>query len=321
MTVSSTNSGANKFVLAIHGGLAGPRASLSADCEREVRAALRKSLQSGAAVLRVNSTGSVEAVLAAVKVMEDCPHFNAGKGSVYTRAGTIEMDAAVMEGAERRAGAVAHVKRIRNPVLAAHTVMTQSSAVFLVGDEADQFAEQRGLEMVDPSYFATERRWNDLQAWKSRQASQVSGQAATGSVEISRGTVGAVALDRAGNLAAATSTGGLSFKIPGRVGDSGVIGAGTCAENRTCAVSATGDGELFIRSSAAYSVSARLMYCGKSLGEAAQEAVDDIGTLGGVGGLIAIDRCGNVAMPYHALGMFRGTIYECGDPSVALYET
>lgn len=321
MAVASANCSAHRFVLAIHGGLACPRESLSDEREHEIRAALRESLQIGAEVLRANADGSVEAVLAAVKVMEDCPHFNAGKGSVYTRAGTIEMDAAVMEGAERRAGAVAHVKRIRNPVLAAHAVMTQSSAVFLVGDEADQFAEQCGLKMVDPSYFATERRWNDLQAWKSRQAAPVPSQAATGSVEISRGTVGAVALDCSGNLAAATSTGGLSFKIPGRVGDSGVIGAGTYADNRTCAVSATGDGELFIRSSAAYSVSARLMYCGKSLDEAAQEAVDDIRKLGGVGGVIAVDRFGNVAMPYHAQGMFRGTMYDCGDPIVALYDT
>lgn len=317
----STNALCGKFALAIHGGLACPRESLSAEREREIRAALRESLIVGAEVLRANAAGSVEAVLAAVKVMEDCPHFNAGKGSVYTRAGTIEMDAAVMEGAQRRAGAVAHVKRIRNPVLAAYAVMAQSSAVFLVGDEADQFAAQSGLEMVDPSYFATERRWNDLQAWKSRQTGPVSGQTATGLVEISRGTVGAVALDRSGSLAAATSTGGLSFKIPGRVGDSGVIGAGTYADNRTCAVSATGDGELFIRSSAAHSVSARMMYCGASLAEATQDAVDDIERLGGVGGLVAIDRFGNIAMPYRAQGMFRGSVDDCGNTFVALYES
>lgn len=317
----STNTLCGKFALAIHGGLACPRESLSAEREREIRAALRESLFVGTEVLRANAAGSVEAVLAAVKVMEDCPHFNAGKGSVYTRAGTIEMDAAVMEGAQRRAGAVARVKRIRNPVLAAYAVMAQSSAVFLVGDEADQFAAQSGLEMVDPSYFATERRWNDLQAWKSRQTGPVSGQTATGFVEISRGTVGAVALDRSGSLAAATSTGGLSFKIPGRVGDSGVIGAGTYADNRTCAVSATGDGELFIRSSAAHSVSARMTYRGASLAEATQEAVDDIERLGGVGGLVAIDRFGNIAMPYRAQGMFRGSADDCGNSFVALYES
>lgn len=318
---SSSSTQSDRFSLAIHGGLACPRESLSTEREREIRVALHESLQIGAEILRTTTEGGVAAVLAAVRALEDSPHFNAGKGSVFTRAGTIEMDAAVMEGGLRRAGAVAHVKRIRNPVLAAHAVMTQSSAVFVVGDEADQFAEKCGLQTVDPSYFVTERRWNDLQAWRIRQAQTQTDRDDNAASEVSRGTVGAVALDRSWNLAAATSTGGLSFKIPGRVGDSGVIGAGTYADNRTCAVSATGDGELFIRSCAAYSVSARMMYQEACLADSAQRAVDDIQQLGGMGGLIAIDRFANIAMPYHAQGMFRGSVDDRGNVFVALYES
>ncbi len=320
MTTTPFGLSSTKFVLAIHGGLACPRESLSAERERDVREALQESLKVGFGMLQSEPASSVQAVLAAVQVLEDSPHFNAGKGSVFTQAGTIEMDAAIMEGANRQAGAVAHVKRIRNPVLAAHAVMTQSPAVFLVGAEADQFAERAGLQMVDPSYFVTERRGNEYRVWKERHQSLRPENAAVNPAPISRGTVGAVALDRLGNLAAATSTGGVSFKVPGRVGDSGVIGAGTYADNRACAVSATGDGELFIRSSSAYSVSARMMYCKQLLADAAQAAVDDIRGLGGIGGLIALDRSGKVAMPYHAHGMFRGAVDEHGNTYVALYE-
>ena len=320
MMTTTFGPNAKKFVLAIHGGLACPRENLSDEREREVRDALKQSLNAGFNALLADAGSSIQAVLAAVQVMEDSPHFNAGKGSVFTQAGTIEMDAAIMEGAHRQAGAVAHVKRIRNPVLAAHAVMTQCPAVFLVGAEADQFAESAGLQMVDSTYFVTERRWSEYEAWKERQQNLRPEDAAVIPAPISRGTVGAVALDRQGNLAAATSTGGVSLKVPGRVGDSGVIGAGTYADNRTCAVSATGDGELFIRSSAAYSVSARMMYCKQLLADAAQAAVDDIRGLGGVGGLIALDRSGNMALPYHAPGMFRGTVDENGNICVALYE-
>jgi beta-aspartyl-peptidase (threonine type) len=252
--------------------------------------------------------------------MEDSPHFNAGRGSVFTRAGTIELDAAIMAGHDRQAGAVANVKRIRNPVRAAHAVMTQSPAVFLVGNEADDFAAQAGMQMVEPSYFVTERRWNDFLAWKESHIKRTAGAPSPNPPGLSRGTVGAVALDRDGNLAAATSTGGISFKVPGRVGDSGVIGAGTYADNRSCAVSATGDGELFIRTTAAYSVSARMRYRSQGVAEAAQEAVNDINELGGVGGLIAIDCHGTLAIPYRAVGMYRGSVDEHGNMQVALYE-
>lgn len=317
---SPSSSIVGKCVLAIHGGIASPRAMMTEDREREIHTALRDSLVAGHRMLSSDVDGSLAAVLAAVEVMEDSPVFNAGKGSVFTSAGTIEMDAAIMEGRTRNAGAVAHVKRIRNPIQAAHAVMTRSSAVFVVGAEADEFAESCGLTTVDPSYFVTERRLNDYNAWRERQKHSATQDIAEHYSNFSRGTVGAVALDCAGNLAAATSTGGVSFKSAGRVGDSGVIGAGTYADNRTCAVSATGDGELFIRSAAAYSVSARMMFCQQSLADASQAAIDDIRSLGGVGGLIAIDNAGNVAMPYHAEGMFRGTVDAAGKFTVALYE-
>jgi beta-aspartyl-peptidase (threonine type) len=301
-----------KTILAIHGGLAGPRENMTPEREEGVRGALRESLAAGLEVLRSATGDCIAAVIAAVAVMEDSPHFNAGHGSVFTQKGTIELDAAIMVGNDRNAGAVANVKRIRNPIRAAHAVMTRSPAVFLVGTEADEFAAQAGLEIVEPSYFVTERRWNDFLAWKERRQNAAA--------EVSRGTVGAVALDREGNLAAATSTGGISFKVPGRVGDSSVLGAGTFADNRTCAVSATGDGELFIRSTAAYSVSARMRYRNQRVATAAQEAVDDIRVLGGIGGLIALDHDGNLAMPYHAVGMYRGSVDEYDNTQIALYE-
>jgi L-asparaginase / beta-aspartyl-peptidase len=308
-----------KTVLAIHGGLAAPRENLAPDREASVRQSLEESLLAGYHVLQSNAT-SVEAVIAAVRVMEDSPHFNAGKGSVFSQAGTIQLDAAIMDGNDRRAGAVAAVTRIRNPILAAHAVMMRAAAVFLVGDDADEFAAKCGLEMVDPNYFRTERRWNDLQVWKEAQRKNTAATQTRVQESISQGTVGAVALDRQGNLAAGTSTGGVSYKLPGRVGDSAVIGAGTFADNRSCAVSATGKGELFIRTSAAYSLSARMMYRGQSLAASAQEAVDDIRSLGGDGGVIAIDKHGNLTMPYRAKGMYRGSIDARGEVRIALYE-
>ena len=307
-------------VLAIHGGLAWPREKLTADDETQVRAALDESLHAGFTELQRNSAGAVDAVIAAVRVLEDSPHFNAGKGSVFTRAGTIQMDAAVMDGRNRQAGAVAAVTRIRNPIAAAQAVMMSAGPVFIVGDDADQFAADQGLEMVDFDYFRTERRWRDYQAWQQQGRNCDSQNLAASTTQASLGTVGAVALDQQGNLAAATSTGGVSYKVPGRVGDTAVIGAGTFADNRSCAISATGQGELFIRSSAAYSIAARMMYGGQNLVESAQEAINDIHNLGGQGGIIGIDRYGNLAMPFHAQGMYRGSIGASGDVHIALYD-
>jgi L-asparaginase / beta-aspartyl-peptidase len=319
MTNSNTDA-PQTAVLAIHGGLAWPRENLTVDDEAHVRAALEESLLSGFAELQRNSTGAIDAVIAAVRVLEDSPHFNAGKGSVLTRTGAIQMDAAIMDGRNRQAGAVAAVTRIRNPICAAQAVMLSVGPVFIVGNDADQFAAGHGLEMADPEYFRTERRWNDFQAWQQAQQNGDSQKLAASRMRASMGTVGAVALDQQENLAAATSTGGVSYKVPGRVGDTAVIGAGTFADNRTCAISATGQGELFIRSSAAYSVSARMMYGGQNLAESAQEAVNDIHNLGGEGGIIAIDRYGNLAMPFHAKGMYRGSIGASGDVRIALYD-
>lgn len=307
-------------VLAIHGGLAWPRENLSVDDEAQVRAALEESLLAGFAELQQNSTGAINAVIAAVRVLEDSPHFNAGKGSVLTRTGEIQMDAAIMDGRNRQAGAVAAVTRIRNPICAAQLVMLSSGPVFIVGNDADQFAADQGLEMVDPEYFRTERRWNDYQAWQQRERDGDSQNRAVSTTRASLGTVGAVALDQQGNLAAATSTGGVSYKVPGRVGDTAVIGAGTFADSRSCAISATGQGELFIRTSAAHAVSARMRYGSQNLAESAQEAINDIHSLGGEGGIIAIDRFGNLAMPYHAQGMYRGSIGARGEVRIALYD-
>jgi L-asparaginase / beta-aspartyl-peptidase len=310
-----------KFVLAVHGGLAWPRVRITDEHGAAIRAALNQSLAAGYDVLKRDSAGSVDAVAAAVKVLEDSPLFNAGRGSIFNQRGMIEMDAAIMEGKARRAGAVAAVQRIRNPVMAARAVMTESKAVLLVGEAADSFAEQAGLEMASPDYFRTEIRWNDFLARRAaQQGMHLDKPISKRNVE-SKGTVGAVALDAAGNLAAATSTGGVTYKLAGRVGDSAVIGAGTFADNRTCAVSATGDGELFIRTSAGFSVSARMQYQNLDVARASQEAVDDIRELGGQGGMIVIDRDGNVAMPYHAEGMYRGSIDADGEVQIALLDT
>lgn len=307
-------------VLAVHGGLAWPRESLSVDDEAAVRAALEESLLAGFKELQRDSTGAVAAVIAAVRVLEDSPQFNAGKGSVFTRAGTIQMDAALMDGRNRQAGAVAAVTRIRNPICAAQEVMLSGGPVLIVGDDADRFAAERGLEVVAPEYFHTERRWSDYQAWQESERDRDPQKLAASTTRVSLGTVGAVALDQQGNLASATSTGGVSYKVPGRVGDTAVIGAGTFADNRSCAISATGQGELFIRSSAAYSIAARMMYGGQNLAESAQQAINDIHNLGGEGGIIAIDRDGNLAMPFHAKGMYRGAISAGGDVRIALYD-
>lgn len=319
--MTNSDSGApQSAVLAIHGGLAWPREKLTAADEAQVRAALEESLLAGFAELQRNSMGAVAAVIAAVGVLEDSPHFNAGKGSVFTRTGAFQMDAAIMDGRNRQAGAVAAVTRIRNPICAAQAVMLSSGPVFIVGNDADQFAADQGLEIVDQEYFRTERRWNDYQAWQQRERNGDSENRAASTTRPSLGTVGAVALDQQGNLAAATSTGGVSYKVPGRVGDTAVIGAGTFADNRSCAISATGQGELFIRTSAAYSVSARMLYGSQNLAESAQEAINDIHNLGGEGGIIGIDRNGNLAMPYHAKGMYRGSIGASGDIRIALYD-
>ena len=287
------------IVIAIHGGAGVLRADKPAT---QHRAVLKQALEAGYEIL-VNRGKALDAVAAAVVVLEDSPLFNAGRGSSFNSDGEIEMDASIMDGATLRAGAVAAVRRIRNPILAARAVMEASRHVLLAGDGAERFARKQGLKLEPPEYFHTERRLAALR--KNRQNYH--------------GTVGAAALDADGNLAAATSTGGYTGKLPGRIGDSPIIGAGTYADNRACAVSGTGLGEAFIRAAVAHDVCARMRYAGVSLAAAAAAALRNVADLGADGGLIAVDRRGNVAMPFNSEGMYRACIDRRGRRTLAIF--
>jgi beta-aspartyl-peptidase (threonine type) len=258
---------------------------------------------------------SIDAVIAAIAVMEDCPLFNAGKGSVFTHDGRNELEASLMEGSTRTAGAVAGVTTIRNPIRAAHAVMTKSPHVMLIGQGAEIFAAKQGLEIADPSYFHTQYRWNQLQkaiAKESILRDHDAGLDTLPGEDEKHGTVGAVALDCHGNLAAGTSTGGLTNKHSGRVGDSSIIGAGTYADNRSAAVSTTGTGEMFIRTAAAFNTAAQVRFLHTPLTEAADNTLAEIAAIGGDGGLIVLEADGNYAMRFNTGAMFRGTIGEDG---------
>lgn len=315
MTVtSSSNPSRATPVIAIHGG-AGTlsRAHISAEQERAYHAALQQVLLAGQAVLAQGGT-AMEAVCEAVRLLEDCPLFNAGHGAVFTAQATHELDAAVMDGATLAAGAVAGVSRIRNPVQAARAVMQNGQHVLMVAEGAERMAQEAGLATVEPSYFSTPARHAQLLAAQARQAGVVldhDGAAALAGRAIDEGrkmgTVGAVALDAHGHLAAATSTGGMTNKLPGRLGDSPLIGCGTYADDRTAAVSCTGHGESFIRVAAAHDVCARMAYGGASLESATQAVVHEaLPAVQGTGGLIAVDRQGNVCLPFNTEGMYRG---------------
>ena len=301
-----------KFGMVIHGG-AGTieRSEMTAENEAAHRAGLEQALKAGYEVLERGGS-SLDAVEAAIQVLEDNPLFNAGKGAVFTHEGTNELDSAIMDGKTLKAGAVASLKHIRNPISLARLVMEKSPHVMLVGEGAEDFAKKMGMKLVDPKYFYTDERWQALQKAKAAPSPV--------SDKDHHGTVGAVALDKAGNLAAGTSTGGTTNKRFGRIGDSPIIGAGTFANNQTCAVSCTGDGEYFIRSLVAYDVSAMMEYKGMSVKEAAQAAIDKVGKLGGTGGLIAIDEQGNFAMPFNTSGMYRGRVGPEGRISVEIYK-
>ncbi|PYJ62113.1 MAG: beta-aspartyl-peptidase [Verrucomicrobia bacterium] len=311
-----------KFGLVIHGG-AGTidRSKMTPEKEREYRAGLERALAAGYDVLK-NGGSSLDATEAAVRVLEDDPHFNAGKGSVFTSAGTNEMDAAIMDGKALAAGAVAALKHVRNPISLARLVMEKSGHVMMDGEGAEAFAKENGMELVDQKYFFTQERWDALQKIKAAEKHRTGGAGKAFFItdQDRHGTVGAVALDKNGNLAAATSTGGTTNKRPGRVGDSPVIGAGTYANNATCAVSATGDGEYFIRATVGHDVSALMEYRRMSLKEAAQAVLDKVAKLGGTGGLIAIDRHGNVALPFNTTGMYRGYVDRDGKFVVEIYK-
>lgn len=317
---------AQKYVMVIHGG-AGTilKKNMTPEREEAYKAAITKALQTGYDLLKTGHS-SLDAVEAAVRTLEDNPLFNAGKGSVFTHDGRNEMDAAIMNGKTLQAGAVAGVTVIKNPVSAARAVMEKSEHVMLVGKGAEQFAKEVGLEIVDPHYFWTPQRWNALQqALKEDSIKAAQGHAMAEKLGIQNrdnkfGTVGAVALDKDGNLAAATSTGGMTDKKYGRVGDSPIIGAGTYANNRTVAVSCTGWGEFYIRNVVAYDLSAQMEYKGASVKDAGKAVITKVGALGGDGGLIALDKNGNMAMPFNTEGMYRGAITQDGKIEVYIYK-
>jgi beta-aspartyl-peptidase (threonine type) len=298
-----------RFVLVIHGG-AGvvPRHEMTGADEEAYRAALEAALGRGFDILSRDGR-SLDAVQAAVEVLEDSPLFNAGRGAVFTSAGTNELDAAIMSGRTLDAGAITGVKRIKNPIALARLVMEQSAHVMLAGEGAEVFAQQRGMALVPEEYFFTERRWESLQ-----RARRVGVQAAADQ----HGTVGAVALDVHGDLAAGTSTGGITDKRPGRIGDSPVIGAGTYA-NDCCAVSATGHGEYFIRHAVAHDICARVEYKGQPVWEAADEVLKKLAMQGAEGGVVAVTSTGDYTMTFTSEGMFRGVMGPDGVPAVDIY--
>ncbi len=304
--------------IAIHGG-AGTilRETMTPEKEAAYTEAMRQSLEAGYGIL-YNGGTALDAVEAAVVALEDNHLFNAGRGAVLTHEGHVELDASIVDGRTVDAGAVASVRNIRNPIKAARAVMEQSGHVFLIGEGAGSFAQEIGLYMETQEYFITEDR---LKQWKllRHTARSVTDHAAT-SMEEKHGTVGAVALDAMGNLAAATSTGGMSNKKYGRVGDSPLIGCGTYANNRTCAISATGYGEYFIRSVCAYDVSAMMEYAGVSLPVAIKRSLDKIAAIGGDGGLIGIDAAGNVVADFNSAGMYRGWSDDDGTLKTLIFE-
>lgn len=315
-------------ILAIHGG-AGTitRTAMSADKEAAYQQALNDILAAGQRIL-MDGGSALDAVTEAVRLLEECPLFNAGKGSVLTSAGTYELDASIMDGATLAAGAVTCVKRLRNPILAARAVMERSEHVLFTSEGAEAFAQAQGLEFVEPDYYYTEARYAQWQRARQQDgmalldhdaASLVAKEAAPIDPDSKFGTVGAVACDAQGRLAAATSTGGVTNKKVGRVGDTPIVGAG-CFANNVAAVSCTGTGEMFMRAVAAYDVAAQMEYAGKSLADATDDVVmRKLMAINGRGGLIAVDAQGNVALPFNTEGMYRGFARGAQEPVVSIY--
>lgn len=298
------------YVLVIHGGAGNITPErFSAEKQLFYEQELTKALAAGEEVLS-NGGSALDAVVAAIQVMEECPLFNSGKGAVFNAEGKNELDASIMDGKTLKAGAVAGVMIIRSPVEAARRVMDSSAHVMMAGRGAEEFARVQGLELVDPSYFYTEESWQEY--LKVKAQIEKDGR---------KGTVGAVALDRQGNLAAATSTGGMVYKKYGRIGDSPVIGAGTYANNESCAVSCTGHGEFFIRNSVAFDVSARMLYLGETIDQAANYIINEkLKAQGAAGGLIALDKDGNLSMPFNTAGMFRAYVKAGGKAEVLMFK-
>jgi beta-aspartyl-peptidase (threonine type) len=302
------------FGIAIHGGAGTlPRADMSAEAERRYRSGLQEAIDAGFAVLQEGGT-SMDAVTRAVVLLEDNPLFNAGKGAVFTLDGRNELDASIMDGSTLKAGAVCGVTRIRNPVTLARAVMEKSEHVMLAGTGAEEFAAAKGFSFVPQSYFHTPERWQQLERIRR-------GDVGLSALTISHiGTVGAVAVDAHGGLAAATSTGGMTGKRYQRIGDSPIIGAGTYADNRSCAVSATGHGEVFIRTVVAHDICARMRFGGRSIGAAVREVVlGELPPLGGEGGVIAIDARGEIAIEFNSEGMFRASRRQGEEARIGIY--
>ncbi|MBY0371385.1 isoaspartyl peptidase/L-asparaginase [bacterium] len=322
LVLGATNVFADPFkaedvVLGIHGGTAAARSETSPELEKRLRAGMEAALRAGYAKIKAGGS-SLDAVEAAVRVMEDAPEFNAGRGAVFTADGRNELDASIMEGKTKKAGAVAGVTTVRNPITAARAVMEKSVHVLLARDGAEAFARKVGLELVDPKYFWTEKRWLELEkARKSKSRSS-----AMEFVQPHQwSTVGAVALDSTGTLAAATSTGGMTNKLFGRVGDTPIIGAGTYADNEGVAVSATGHGEFFIRYAVAHEINSLVKYKGMTVSQAADEVVKkQLLTAGGEGAVVALSPKGSFAMSRNCEGLHRGYITRSGEAHVFLYE-
>lgn len=320
-----------KYVMVVHGG-AGTidKEHMTPEKEEAYHAALTAALQAGYDQLK-EGQDALDAVQAAIRILEDSPLFNAGKGAVFTHEGKNELDASIMDGRNLRAGAVAGVTNIRNPIDAARAVMERSEHVVLMGRGAEQFAADQGCDTVSLDYFFTQERWDQLQRTIREEET---GRAAQLDVDAIRnspisgvypqdgkyGTVGAVALDQHGNLAAGTSTGGMTNKRFGRVGDSPIIGAGTYCNNETAGISSTGWGEFYIRAVAAHRVSNLMELKGLSVQEASRQVIEEIGKMGGDGGLISLDRSGRVAMEFNTTGMYRGTVDEEGTIKVYIYK-
>ncbi|CTW34646.1 isoaspartyl peptidase/L-asparaginase family protein [Escherichia coli] len=312
--------------LVIHGG-AGTivKSTITPQQEAEYKAKLDEALQAGYKVLESGGTSCLDAVQRAINVMEDSPLFNAGKGAVFTHDGRNELDASIMDGKTLAAGAVAGVTTIKKPINAAYTVMTRSPHVLMVSNGAEVFLKKEGLETVDPAYFRTEHRWKQLQKAIEKEQVVLDHDGKTAYTydplmyDYKFGTVGAVALDKAGNLAAGTSTGGMTNKRYGRVGDSPLIGAGTYADNNTVAVSATGSGEKFIRTATAYNIASQVKYNKTPLATAANNALDEVKAIDGSGGVIVLDAKGDYTMAFNTAGMYRGAIGNDGKKEIAVF--
>ena len=301
-----------RWSIAIHGG-AGTiaRDNMTPEQDAAYREALRKALDAGAKVLREGGT-AMDAIQAAIEPMEDDPLFNAGRGAVFTWDGDIELDASIMDGRTRDAGAIAGVRGIRHPIQLARKVMTESPHVMLSGEGAETFAAEQGVENMPSEWFETERRRESLERMKAEKLSAID-------VDVKFGTVGAVALDQDGNMAAGTSTGGMTGKRWGRIGDAPIIGAGTYADNRSCAVSATGWGEFFIRAGVARMICARIDLGGEDAQLAADTVIAEVGEMGGDGGVIVVDRSGDALFSMNTSGMYRGRATSEGLSEVAIY--